>query len=145
MASKLLALGAGLSLLAGADAVRACAATSGYPWKIGDVRYDGADPKGNGNAIVAVSMSPDSGRYAAFFECVGEWPEGWAGFYQGGSNPVWADCIWAQNGPDLDNTVSFAMDWRNRTMYLSHTYSCSDRPGSVESPILSELSGRYMC
>ncbi len=128
--NALLAFATALSLFSGANAVRVCgtsaAASPTYQWKVGDLRYDGADPsKGNGFATVAASIVP--GGVNTLFECVAEWPESWAGWYEGGSNIVWSDCIWTGSGPALDKTVSFAMDWENRTMYLSHTFGCSDK------------------
>ncbi|KAK1761696.1 hypothetical protein QBC33DRAFT_462861 [Phialemonium atrogriseum] len=118
-------------LLSRANAARACGnepKPSTYQWRINAVRYDGADPSsGSGDATVAVSISPNS---STLFECVAEWPEEWAGWYEGGSNIIWSDCIWTGNGPRNDNTVSFATDWKNKTMYLTHSFDCSDREGT---------------
>ncbi|KAJ2992200.1 hypothetical protein NUW58_g2244 [Xylaria curta] len=65
-----------------------------------------------------------------FFECVAEWPEFWAGWSPRDGNIIWSDCIWSGAGPTLDAAVAFALDWKTRTMYLSHTFSCSDKKGS---------------
>ncbi|KAI1762691.1 hypothetical protein GGR53DRAFT_532229 [Hypoxylon sp. FL1150] len=123
-----------LSLAAGATAARVCGANSSstYQWTVGDARYDGADPSvASSTSTVAFSIVPGTGTgYATFFECMGEWPEAWGGWYEGGDKLIWGDCIWAGNGPNSDTTVSFALDWKNRTMYLSHTYACSDIEGS---------------
>ncbi|KAI1772821.1 hypothetical protein F4818DRAFT_125659 [Hypoxylon cercidicola] len=127
-------LTAALSLAAGAIAARVCGTNSSstYPWTVGDGRYDGADPSVvNGTATVAFSIMPSAGSgYSTFFECMGEWPEAWGGYFEGGDKLIWGDCIWAGNGPNSDATVSFALDWKNRTMYLSHTFACSDIEGS---------------
>jgi len=123
------ALAAAFSLLLwGAEAARPCANTT-YGWRISDVRFDTADPTKSGawTGTVAVSINPNPG--GAIFECVAEMPEAWGGYYKGGSEPVWSDCIWTGNAGGADKTVAFAMDWKNWTMYLSHTFACSDRTG----------------
>ncbi|TRX90599.1 hypothetical protein FHL15_008572 [Xylaria flabelliformis] len=99
-----------LAKLSNAD--RACSSnvSPSYLWRVSDARFDGASPNvSNGKAVVAVSKS-------------------WAGFVDG--NIIWSDCIWSGAGPTLDRAVAFAVDWKNRTMYLSHTFSCSDKNGS---------------
>ncbi|KAI1742799.1 hypothetical protein F4680DRAFT_463765 [Xylaria scruposa] len=114
-----------LAKLSSAD--RACSsnASLSYLWRVSDARFDGpSDP--SGKAVVAVSIIPNTTN--TFFECVSEWEESWAGFKDG--NIIWSDCIWSGAGPTLDRAVAFAVDWKNRTMYLSHTYSCSDKKGS---------------
>ncbi|KAI0864800.1 hypothetical protein F4860DRAFT_380741 [Xylaria cubensis] len=115
-----------LAKLSSAD--RACSSnvSPSYLWRVSDARFDGASPDvSNGKAVVAVSIIPNSTN--TFFECVTEWPESWAGFVDG--NIIWSDCIWSGAGPTLDRAVAFAVDWKNRTMYLSHTFSCSDKNG----------------
>ncbi|KAI1169703.1 hypothetical protein F4777DRAFT_572179 [Nemania sp. FL0916] len=128
--SKTFALAGAAALsasLAGAD--RVCSSnntTLSYGWRIGDARFDGADPsEPDGKAVIAVSIVPDG---SAFFECVSEWPQSWAGFRD--NNIIWSDCIWSGAGPTLDTAVAFALDWETRTMYLSHTFPCSDKKGS---------------
>lgn len=128
----LLAFATTLSLVSGAKAARVCgndtAASPTYTWRIGDAKYDGVKPSNqNGLATIAVSIASNPGR--AVFECIAEWPESWAGWYEGGSNIVWSDCIWTASGPTYDKTMSFAVDWKNGTMYFSHSYPCTDRPG----------------
>ncbi|KAI0599617.1 hypothetical protein F4775DRAFT_119142 [Biscogniauxia sp. FL1348] len=102
-----------------------------YLWRVGDARYDGADlGQNNEQATLAISIMPGNSTYATFFECVAEWPEPWAGWYEDGSI-IWSDCIWAGNGPTYDTTVSFAVDWKTREMSISHTFDCSDKQGSA--------------
>ena len=117
----------------GAAAARVCGSgstSSTYQWRVSDARYDGALPDDdNGAATVAVSIVPTNRAYGTFFECVASWPEAWKGWHDGGDNIIWSDCIWAGNGFTDDTTVSFAMDWPNRTMYVSHTFGCSDAQG----------------
>ncbi|KAI2607819.1 hypothetical protein GGR54DRAFT_652070 [Hypoxylon sp. NC1633] len=125
---------AALSFSCGVNADRECGSNANisltYPWSVGAARYDGAEPgQKDGFATVAVSIVPGTRATGTFFECVAEWPESWAGWYEDG-NIVWSDCIWAGNGPTYDTAVSFAMDWKNRTMYMSHTFACSDKEGS---------------
>ncbi|XXH00581.1 hypothetical protein Hte_006929 [Hypoxylon texense] len=128
------ALAAALTFAAGATAARVCGTNSSstYQWTVGDARYDGADPSvENSAATVSFSIMPGGGSgYSTFFECMGEWPEAWGGYYEGGEKLIWGDCIWAGNGPNSDTTVSFALDWKNRTMYVSHTFACSDIEGT---------------
>ncbi|KAI0547728.1 hypothetical protein F4679DRAFT_355517 [Xylaria curta] len=115
-----------LAKLSSAD--RACSsnASPSYLWRVSDARFDGAsDP--NGKAVVAVSIIPNGTN--TFFECVSEWRESWAGFVDG--NIIWSDCIWSGAGPTLDRAVGFAVDWTNRTMYLSHTFSSLESSGSM--------------
>ncbi|KAI2465374.1 hypothetical protein F4781DRAFT_438848 [Annulohypoxylon bovei var. microspora] len=117
-----------------ADGERVCGssnnASSTYEWHVGAGRYDGPGPgQSDGTATVALSIVPGTSATGTFFECVAEWPGSWAGWYEGG-NIVWSDCIWAGNGQTYDTAVSFAMDWKNHTMYISHTFACSDIQGS---------------
>ncbi|KAI1408008.1 hypothetical protein F5Y13DRAFT_205208 [Hypoxylon sp. FL1857] len=134
MRNSLPTFAAALSFTSAVSASRQCgsgaSASSKYQWRVGAARYDGAEPgESNGTATVAVSIVPGSSTMGTFFECVAEWPESWAGWYEDG-NIIWSDCIWAGNGRTYDNTVSFAVDWKNRTMYISHTFACSDGQGS---------------
>lgn len=124
-----LALATAVTLLlpSGAHAARLCEGGS-FQYPLGDVRYDGPDPaKGNGLSTIAASLRGNTGT--PLYECVGQWPEAWAGSYEGGSSPVWADCIYTGAGLGPDNTVSFAVDWETKTMYLAHSFDCSDQEG----------------
>ncbi|KAI0903329.1 hypothetical protein F4823DRAFT_299681 [Ustulina deusta] len=117
------------SNLATADRECSSNVSSSYLWRVSDARFDGADPSvSDGRAVVAVSIIPST--TSTFFECVAEWPESWAGWSPVDGNIIWSDCIWSGAGPTLDTAVAFALDWKNRTMYLSHTFSCSDQKGS---------------
>ncbi|KAI1386027.1 uncharacterized protein F4822DRAFT_360675 [Hypoxylon trugodes] len=133
MRNSLLAFAAAILLASGADADRACGsanASSTYQWRLGAARYDGPEPgDSNGSATVAFSIVPGSSTMGTFFECVAEWPESWQGWYEDG-NIIWSDCIWAGNGRTYDTAVSFATDWKNRTLYISHTFPCSDAKGT---------------
>ncbi|KAL7624105.1 hypothetical protein AAE478_005662 [Parahypoxylon ruwenzoriense] len=132
MRNGLLAFATALSLTSGANAARACgnAAEASYQWRLGAARYDGADPgRSDGSATVAISIVPGNRTMGTFFECVAEWPESWAGWYEDG-NIIWSDCIWAGNGPAYDTAVAFAFDQKNQTMYISHTFDCSDKKGT---------------
>ncbi|KAI1117668.1 heterokaryon incompatibility protein-domain-containing protein [Nemania sp. NC0429] len=118
-----------LSKLSSAD--RACSSNTSpsYTWRLSDARFDGAELNAtDGKAVVAVSIIPTSTN--TFFECVAEWPEAWAGWSPADGNIVWSDCIWSGAGASLDTAVAFAVDWKTRTMYLSHTFPCSDKKGS---------------
>ncbi|KAI1258735.1 hypothetical protein F5Y18DRAFT_444019 [Xylariaceae sp. FL1019] len=112
-----------------AYAARVCGSTSTpstYAWRINDARYDGDDPSAqNASATVAIGMAPTGG---ALCECVAEWPVSWDGSLD--SNIVWSDCIFTGAGLSLDTSVAFGLDWKNSTMYFSHTYACSDTQGS---------------
>ncbi|KAL2168423.1 hypothetical protein VTG60DRAFT_7284 [Thermothelomyces hinnuleus] len=120
-----------LLLSSGTQAARPCGSgNSGgqvYQYPLGDVRYDGPDPsKENGQATFAASLLS---RQTPLYECVVQWPETWAGRYSGGEELVWGDCIFTGAGFGLDETVSAAVDWESRTMYLAHTFACSDNEG----------------
>jgi hypothetical protein len=120
-----LAFATALLLSSGADAARACA-NGTYQFRLGDVRYDSAD-QSTQFATIAASLSYTGGT--PLYECNAQWPESWAGWYEGGSNVIWGDCIWTGAGAGYDTAVSFAVDWKGRTMYLSHTFACSDKLG----------------
>ncbi|KAI0418794.1 heterokaryon incompatibility protein-domain-containing protein [Xylaria grammica] len=123
-------LGGAILLPGMASADRACSSgvSPSYLWRVSDARFDGSDPSiSNGKATVAVSIIPNTTN--TFFECVAQWPESWAGWLPA-ENIIWSDCIWSGAGPTLDTAVAFALDWKTRTMYLSHTFSCSDKKGS---------------
>lgn len=133
MRYDLLVAVASVAISSKADAARVCGSkntTSTYQWRLSDARYDGADPADSGNlATLAVSIVPTNRNYGTFFECVASWPQAWNGWHDGGENIIWSDCIWAGNGFTDDTTVSFAMDWSKKTMYVSHTFACSDAQG----------------
>jgi hypothetical protein len=116
-------------LSSGALAARPCGNSStAFQYRLGDVRYDGPDPsKNNGLATIAASLQGTGGT--PLFECVGQWPEAWQGWYEGESKLIWADCIYTGAGLAQDKTVSFAVDWKKKTMYLAHTFACSDKEG----------------
>ncbi|TGJ84869.1 hypothetical protein E0Z10_g3935 [Xylaria hypoxylon] len=129
LTAALLAGGVLLSRLVSADRTCSSNVSSSYLWRVSDARFDGADPStSDGKAVVAVSVVPNT--TSTFFECVAEWPESWAGWSPVDGNIIWSDCIWSGAGPTLDTAVAFALDWKKRTMYLSHTFSCSDKKGS---------------
>ncbi|KAG8156359.1 hypothetical protein KVR01_013811 [Diaporthe batatas] len=131
MLYPLVAVFTALALSSTAAAARICGNSTTYPWRVSDARYDSAGSgQSDGSAIVAVSIVPTNRSYGTFFECVASWPEAWQGFENGADNIVWSDCIWAGNGFSDDTTVSFAMDWPNHTMYVSHTFGCSDSQGA---------------
>ena len=92
------------------------------------MRYEGADPaKASGLAIIGVSIVPQP--RGTFFECVGQWPEKWNGWFEGGSDIIWSDCINTGAAGTTDRTVSMGLDWKTKTMYLTHTFQCSDKQG----------------
>lgn len=117
--------------LPSALAARQCsnATASTLSWRVGDGRYD---VTADGLSVVALSISP--GTTGTIFECVSQWPSAWAGWDKAsGSNadgaPVWSDCIWTGNGGSSDRTVSFALDWTTKKLWLAHTFACSDKKG----------------
>lgn len=119
-------------LSSGSTAARACGSLNGtspmtYQYNLLELRWDSADPSKQ-NQFATISANLGDGFYP-LYECNAEWPESWAGRYMGGTSIIWSDCIATGAGLTKDETVSFAVDWRNRTMYLSHTFACSDRSG----------------
>lgn len=121
-----------VALSSGAVAARACGSLNStsprsYQYKMLELRWDSADPSAQ-DQFATISASLGDGN-TPLYECNAEWPESWAGWFMGGSNIIWSDCIWTGAGSGKDKTVSFAVDWRSKTMYLSHTFACSDRSG----------------
>ncbi|KAL2152859.1 hypothetical protein VTH82DRAFT_4014 [Thermothelomyces myriococcoides] len=115
-----------LLLSSGAQAARECGSQT-FEYSIGDIRYDGPDPsKDNGQATFAASLL---GGRTPLYECVVQWPESWGGRYSAGGELVWGDCIFTGAAFGSDDTVSAALDWESKTMYLAHTFACSDNEG----------------
>ncbi len=113
-----------------AKAARPCANPTGanFQYLLGDVRYDGPDPSMN-DGLSTIAVSLQSPNHTPMYECVAMWPEAWAGWYNNGSSPVWADCAFNGTGPRQDEIVSFAVDWRKQKIYVAHIFACSDKPG----------------
>jgi len=117
----------------GANCARVCGngtspSAGSFQYRLVDVRYDGPDPsKELGVSTIAVGLGTASGT--PLYECVAQWPESWAGWYEGGNSAIWSDCIWTGAGFGQDKTVSFAVDWRNKTLYVAHSFDCSDKLG----------------
>ncbi|KAK3356571.1 hypothetical protein B0T25DRAFT_589151 [Lasiosphaeria hispida] len=130
MRNGLVALAAAaISVPLGAAAARVCGngTTTSFQYRVVDARYDSADPSRNSSlATIAASLGSSA---SPLYECVAQWPESWAGWYEGGRNIIWSDCIWNGAGSGQDKTVSFAVDWKKKLMYLSHTFACSDKKG----------------
>ncbi|KAL2143414.1 hypothetical protein VTI28DRAFT_10468 [Corynascus sepedonium] len=127
------------------DAARPCSSPDGarFEYPLGDVRYDGPDPsKEDGLATFAASLQSSFGT--PLYECVLQWPEAWAGWYEGGSRLIWGECIFTGAGSGLDNTVSSAFNWNSTTMYLAHTFTCSDAEG-LEGLALGSIELNLNC
>ncbi|KAK0614663.1 hypothetical protein B0T14DRAFT_438455 [Immersiella caudata] len=106
-------------------------ASGSFQHNLIDVRYDGPDPdKDLGVSTIAVALGSGS---TPIYECVAQWPEAWGGWYEGGSNAIWSDCIGTGAGFGQDKTVSFSVDWKTKTIRLTHSFDCSDRQGSEGS------------
>ncbi|KAK4160160.1 hypothetical protein QBC43DRAFT_270885 [Cladorrhinum sp. PSN259] len=115
-----------------AEAARPCAnprTGANFQYLLGNVRYDGPDPSVNGG-LSTIAVSLQSPTHTTLYNCVAMWPEAWAGWYNNGSSPVWADCAFTGAGSGQDEIVSFAVDWRKQRIYLAHIFACSDKPGS---------------
>ncbi len=128
--SVVLAASAAVFMPSGVYAARSCdtAASAGFQYRLGDVRYDGPDPaKANDLATIAASLQSSTGT--PLYECVSQWPEAWKGWYEGATDLIWSDCIFTGAGTGADDTVSFAIDWKVKTMYLTHTFACSGKQG----------------
>ncbi|KAK4222175.1 hypothetical protein QBC38DRAFT_504241 [Podospora fimiseda] len=110
-------------------AARNCAASSTtFQYRILEVRYDSPEPTNPNNlSTIAVALGSST---TPIYECVAQWPESWAGWYQGGTNIIWSDCIWTGAGSGADKTVSLAVDWKTKNFYLTHTFDCSDQAGT---------------
>ncbi|KAK4448698.1 hypothetical protein QBC34DRAFT_426138 [Podospora aff. communis PSN243] len=104
-------------------------ATGSFQYNLIDVRYDGPDPdKDLGLSTIAVQLGSGA---TPIYECVAQWLEAWEGSYEG--SPIWGDCIWTGAGFGQDKTVSMAVDWKTKTIHLTHSFDCSDRAGTEGS------------
>ncbi|KAK3996577.1 hypothetical protein QBC44DRAFT_231422 [Cladorrhinum sp. PSN332] len=110
-------------------AARNCAtSTTTFQYRILEARYDSPEP-GNANNLSTIAVSLGTST-TPLYECVAQWPESWAGWYEGGSDIIWSDCIWTGAGTGADKTVSFAVDWKTKNLYLTHTFDCSNQAGT---------------
>ena len=85
------------SLSSGAAAARACGSLNNtaprtYQYNLLELRWDSADPSKQ-DQFATISASLSDGFYP-LYECNVEWPESWAGWYMGGKDIIWSDCIW---------------------------------------------------
>src|SRR5512142_985252 len=105
-----------------APAARNCGAATASPtyrWSVRDFRYDpGGSP--DADSTVSVVLSPGTNLHS----CLGSWPESSGGL--SGGHLIWNDCIWTGPSDTQEYTVSFSVDWKNKTGYAAHTYKCSD-------------------
>jgi len=104
---------------AGSSAARNCGAAASYRWSVRDFRYDGG-ATAEAESTVSVVLSPSTNLHS----CLGSWPEASGGRVDG--RLIWNDCIWTGPGETQEYTVSFAVDWKTKTGYVAHTYTCSD-------------------
>jgi len=112
-----------------------------YQYQLIDVRYDGPDPsKTLGVSTIAVALGSGG---TTLYECLSQWPEAWAGWYQGETNLIWGDCIWTGAGAGQDKTVAFAIDWKSKNLHVVNSFDCSDRKGYVvqSAPCLTGEGG----
>ncbi|KAI0169630.1 hypothetical protein GGR52DRAFT_573690 [Hypoxylon sp. FL1284] len=133
-----LALGVVLALAGGATASRVCGDPDAedkptYEWALREIRYQGAAPgEVNGTANYTAEVSPVDG--SAVYSCSAEWPEWWLGWFENGSNSlsdrvgnlIWTDCVSTGDEPELDDIVSLALDWDSRTVFITHTFNCTN-------------------
>ncbi len=114
--------------LMGATASRSCPEPLlPIAWVISEWTYDAPDPTAPGRAATdaAVGLYLTTGR--TDFSCFGSWPDGWDGWAERGETLIWYACD-VNRGRKDDETVSFAMDWKTRTIHTAHAYTCSDGP-----------------
>ena len=142
LSSGALAFAAG-ALFSHARGARVCgngtSTSPSYQYQLIDVRYDGPDPdKTLGVSTIAVALGSGG---TTLYECISQWPEAWAGWYQGGTNLIWGDCIWTGAGAGQDKTVAFAVDWKSGTLHVTNTFDCSEMKGYVVPSVLSDLGG----
>ena len=117
------------SPITGSLAARPCPSpASPIQWTASEWTYDAPDPTGRGRA----ALDSVVGLYLVVggvdFSCFGSWPEPREGFAdEEGRALVWFSCV-VNRGRMVDDTVSFAVDWRNnnRTLYAAHSFVCSD-------------------
>ncbi len=136
-------------LLAGSltvvSAARQCGSGSNsssatYSWAVTDWRYYGPDPTHPKDTYGTVGGYLTPGTTRTLYSCFSQWPEPWGGRFGGyNGSLIWNDCRWTGPGETAEETVSFAMDLVSQTVYMSHTFKCSDisRQGFVSLPFLS--------
>ncbi|KAK1753589.1 hypothetical protein QBC47DRAFT_403932 [Echria macrotheca] len=108
-----------------AHAARSCPETpTPIQWSLSEFTYDAADPTAHGkaatNAAVGLYLTTGSNENS----CYGQWPEAWDGRAKTGEL-IFFSCINNRGRMD-DSTVSFGVDWKNRTIHVAHSYICAD-------------------
>jgi hypothetical protein len=131
-----LAASALLSTVSGARVCGNGTMTASYQYQLIDARYDSPDHSKTLN-VSTIAIALGSGA-TPLYECISQWPEAWGGWYEGGSNLIWGDCIWTGAGFGQDKTVAFAVDWKSKKLHVTHSFDCSDRKGYVISAVLEE-------
>ena len=116
------------------SSARSCAQRT-HSIRVGDLRYDGPDPlKRTNTSTIGLSLLGEAllpTGPSPLYECFVEWPEPWKGWYRGEKELVWADCIFTGAGAGGDERVSFAVDWKEKKVWLGHLFECSDMEGYV--------------
>lgn len=115
-----------------ARAARSCAnATAPAPvkWTVSEWTYDGPDKTARGRAAIDAAVGLYLTAGGNDYSCFGSWPESWAGRTKGagGGSLIWFPCVLSR-GRALDETVSFAVDWEDRTLHAAHMFRCADGP-----------------
>ncbi|KAK4183257.1 hypothetical protein QBC35DRAFT_544255 [Podospora australis] len=114
----------------GATAQRACGNAT-FPWTISEWTYDGPERGRSGrvgtDSVVGLLLSNGGTTYS----CIGTWPEDWEGWDERGSALIWHLCL-NNFGRSVDETLSFAVDWKNRTLHVSHTFKCLEDTGKSQ-------------
>ncbi|KAK5655137.1 hypothetical protein OQA88_6036 [Cercophora sp. LCS_1] len=106
-------------------AARPCPASPQVQWTISEYTYDAPDPTARGRAAINAAVGLYLSTGSAEHSCFGQWPEAWNGWSADNATLIWSSCINNRGRMD-DTTVSFAMDWRTRTLHAAHTFVCSD-------------------
>jgi hypothetical protein len=119
-----------VGILAGmTSAARSCASST-YPWTLSDFRFQSPDPTtpGSGTDVVVSAYLTPGPRGNTLFSCLAQWPGSWNGRVNGSETSalIWADCQWTGPSDTMEDSVSFALDWKAKKLFMSHSFTCSD-------------------
>ena len=121
--------------LPGVLATRPCtgaSSTAAIKWTVSEFTYDAPDRSARGRYAVDAIV----GLYLSDYSCYAQWPEAWSGRTapegaQSGENStqslIWFPCI-NSRGRSVDETVSFALDWKTSELHVANMYICADGP-----------------
>ncbi|KAK0702240.1 hypothetical protein B0H67DRAFT_558546 [Lasiosphaeris hirsuta] len=111
------------SLCLAARAARSCESIA-FQWTVSEFTYDAPDSTAVGRGAIDAFVGLYLKTGGADYSCYGSWLDAWGGRVDRGKDLIWYHCI-NSKGRAVDETVSFAIDWKNRTLDAAHTYLCN--------------------